>query len=236
MSLVISPSLQKQILKFIQDNRKVDLVTVYLFFLEKQYKLKPVLFPKEKTIYMSLDGLIEKLEKEDALYRETEIHIQFGQESVNEYTTKIYICPFTGKVFGNNTHANPQDAIYEWVSKCPENVERVGGLRAKRFFVSEDPAIIQNYIQKRKEPIKKVVFSSVITGKLFNTKEAVIEDFKENHVKAMTLQLVQNQNRFAIEEKFLAFLQEHLTEDMITSFVDALAKIPEFEPHLNKWV
>lgn len=71
---------------------------------------------------------------------------------------KIYICPFTGKVFGDNTHPNPQDAIYDWVSKCPENKERLDGIKVKRFFVSEDPDVIKNYIQKRREPISKIVF------------------------------------------------------------------------------
>ena len=56
--------------------------------------------------------------------------------------------------------------------------------KAFNFFdvdpiISEDPEVIKNYIKRRKEPIKKVVYSSAITGKLFNTKGAVIEDFKK---------------------------------------------------------
>ena len=74
---------------------------------------------------------------------DTEIKIGQDTRSVNEQTKKIYICPFSGKVFGDNTHPNPQDAIYDWVSTCAENNERVGGLRVKRFFVSEDPEMIQ---------------------------------------------------------------------------------------------
>ncbi len=232
----ISSSLKNKLLTFLKKHHKTDLVTAYLYFLESKNQLSPILFPKEKKIYKSLNDLIEKLEKEQKLWRETEIKIQFGEQGVNEQTKKIYICPFTGKVFGDNTHPNPQDAIYEWVSSCPENKEFVGGLRTKRFLVSEDPKIIQNYISKRKEPISKTVYSSVISGKLFNSKEAVIEDFKKNHIKHLTLQEVQNQNRFEIEESFLKFLQTELTEDKISTFVSALSEFNEFKPYLNRWL
>ena len=139
-------------------------------------------------------------------------------------------------MFGDNTCPNPQDAIYDWVSKCPENKERVGGLPVKRFFVSEDPDVIKNYISERKASMKKVVYSSAITGKLFNSKAAVMDDFKKNHVKPLTLLEVQNQNRFQIEEHFLGFIQKHLTEDKIAGFVEALVQHPEFGPYLEKWV
>jgi len=145
-------------------------------------------------------------------------------------------CPFTGKVFGDNTHPNPQDAIYDWVAKCPENKERIGGLPVKRFFVSEDPEVIKNYMSERKTSIKKVVFSSAITGKLFNSKKAVIDDFKKNHIKYLTLLEVQNQNRYEIEEKFLKFIQTQLTEERIAHFVEALSEHEEFGPYLEKWV
>jgi hypothetical protein len=232
----IKEDLKKKLLSFLKKNKKSDLVSTYLYFIETEYNIKPVLFPREKTIYQSLELLIKKLDSQNKLFRETSIKIQFGRESVNEETKKIYICPFTGKVFGDNTHPNPQDAIYDWVSECPENKERIGGLKAKRFFVSEDPNIIKNYIKERKKPITKVVYSSVITGKLFNSKEAVLEDFKKNQIKYMTLQQVQDQNRFELEENFLKFLQEQLTEDKISKFVEALSKHEEFAPYLDKWL
>ncbi len=236
MTVVINEKLKKEILKFIKSNKKIDLIATYLFYVEKKFNLKPVLFPREKMIYKSLEDLIDHLEKANALYRETEIKIQFGQESVNEETQKIYICPFTGKVFGDNTHPNPQDAIYDWVSKCPENTERVGGLKAKRFFISEDPEIIKKYITKRKEPITKTVYSSAITGKLFNSKKAVIEDFKKHYVKHLTLFEVQNQNRFQIEAHLLELIQTELTEEKIEMFVKELSEYKEFGPYLSKWL
>lgn len=235
-TLSITPEQKAELLKFLKKNRGTDLVTIYLFFLQEKYKLKPVLFPRDKMIYQSLDDLIQKLEEEGKLWRETEITIQFGQQSVNAETKKIYICPFTGKVFGDNTHPNPQDAIYDWVSKCPENKERIGGLPVKRFFVSEDPEVIKNYITPRKASIKKVVYSSAITGKLFNSKAAVVDSFKKNYVKPLTLLEVQNQNRYQIEEKFLSFIQKYLSEEKIAQFVEALSEHPEFESYLSKWV
>jgi hypothetical protein len=235
-TLTITAEQKNELLKFLKKNRNTDLVTIYLAFIEEKYRLKPVLFPRDKTIYQSTEDLIQRLEAEGKLWRETEITIQFGQQSVNENTKKIYICPFTGKVFGDNTHPNPQDAIYDWVSTCPENKERVGGLPAKRFFVSEDPDVIKNYISERKASMKKVVYSSAITGKLFNSKAAVIDDFKKNQIKPLTLLEVQNQNRFQIEENFLGFIQKHLSEDKISQFVEALSQHPEFGPYLEKWV
>lgn len=235
-ALSITTEQKNLLLKFLKKNRNADLVTIYLAFIEEKHHLKPILFPRDKMIYQSIESLIEKLTAQGKLWRETEIMIQFGQQSVNEETKKIYICPFTGKVFADNTHPNPQDAIYDWVSKCPENKERVGGLPVKRFFVSEDPKVIKNYISERKSSIKKVVYSSAITGKLFNSKNAVIEDFKKNHVKRMTLLEVQNQNRYQFEEGFLDFIQKHLVEDKIAQFVESISQHPEFKPFLEKWV
>ncbi len=235
-TLAISGTLKDELLRFLKKNRKADIVTTYLFFLEKKFNISPVLFIRDKTIYQSQEELIKSLESQGKLWRETEIKIQYGQQSVNEQTRKIYICPFTGKVFGDNTHPNPQDAIYDWVSKCPENKERVGGLKAKRFFVSEDPEIIKNYIVKRKEPITKVVYSSAVTGKLFNSKHAVIEDFLKNQLKPIPLEEVPNQNRFQIEEHFLAFIQTQLEESKINAFAETLAGIEEFAPFIDQWM
>lgn len=234
--IIIGEQLRKELEKFLHKNRKTDLVTAYLYFLEKKYQVKPVLFAREKMIYQSLDELIKKLEDQGKLWRETEIKIQFGQESVNDQTKKIYICPFTGKVFGDNTHPNPQDAIYDWVAKCPENTERMGGLKVKRFFVSEDPEVIKNYIVKRKEPITKIVYSSIITGKLFNSKASVIDDFIKNQTKSLTLIEVPSQNRFQIEERFLKFIQEHLEEKKISEFVEALSEYKEFSEFIEGWL
>lgn len=235
-ALTITDEQRNELLTFLKKNKSADLVAAYLAFIESKYRVQPVLFPRDKTIYQSAHDLVHLLESQGKLWRETEITIQFGQQSVNEQTKKIYICPFTGKVFGDNTHPNPQDAIYDWVSQCPENKERIGGLPAKRFFVSEDPAIIRNYISERKASIKKVVYSSVITGKLFNSKQAVLDDFKKNYIKPLTLIEVQNQNRFQIEKGFLQFIQDHLNEEKISAFVTALSKDEAFEPFLEKWV
>lgn len=236
--VVINESDVQALKQFLSENRPAELVSTYLAFIENKFNLQPVLFPKEKKIYQSAEDAVKWLESQGKIWHEAEIKIGFSNQSVNELTKKIYICPFTGKVFGDNTHPNPQDAIYDWVSKCPENKERVGGLRVKRFFISEDPEVIQGYMAKikYKEPITKVVFSSVLNGKLFSSKENVIQDFKKNYLKRLTLGEVQNQNRYEIEDHFLAFIQKQLAEDKITAFVEALAEIDEFAPYVERWV
>lgn len=235
-TLVITETLKDELIKFLKKNKKADLITVYLYYIGKKFNIKPVLFLRDKKIFQSQEELIKNLEEQGKLWRETEIKIQQGQQSVNEATKKIYICPFTGKVFADNTHPNPQDAIYDWVSKCPENTERIGGLKAKRFFVSEDPEVIKNYIVKRKEPITKIVFSSAVTGKLFNSKHAVIDDFTKNQLKSIPLEEVPNQNRFQIEEAFLDFIQKQLEETRMNAFVEALSDVEEFAPFLKQWL
>ena len=233
---LISEELKKKLLEFLKGQRSPELFTAYFFYLEKKFDLHPVVFVRDKIIYQSTSDAVKRLEKEGKLWRETEIKIGYGQPTVNEETKRIYICPYTGKVFGDNTHPNPQDAIYDWVAKCPENTEKVGGVKVKKFFVSEDLEVIKNYIRPYKEPVKKIVFSSAITGKLLNSKERVIQDFKENYLKPMTLVEVQNQNRFQLEENFLNFIQDQLQEDKIASFVEALAENKEFLPYVTKWI
>lgn len=235
---VITDDIKEVLHQFLSENQHSELINTYLCFIENKFNLQPVLFPKDKIIFQTANEAVTYLEKSGKLWHETEIKIGFSHESVNESTRKIYICPFTGKVFGDNTHPNPQDAIYDWVSKCPENKERIGGLRVKRFFVSEDSGVIASYIAKNKpkEQITKVVFSSVLSGKLFSSKEAVIEDFKRNYLKRLSLVEVQNQNKFQIEENFLAFIQKQLEEEKVASFVEGLAEFEEFVPYVEQWL
>ncbi len=238
LKTIITDETKEILLQFLNENQHAELINTYLCFIENKHNLQPVLFPRDKIIFQSAEDAVTYLEKNDKLWHETEIKIGFSHESVNDNTKKIYICPFTGKVFGDNTHPNPQDAIYDWVSKCPENQERIGGLRVKRFFVSEDLEVIKSYIAKNKPKgsITKVVFSSVLSGKLFSSKAAVIDDFKKNYLKKLTLAEVQNQNKFQIEEHFLAFIQKQLVEDKVGSFVESLAEFEEFVPFVEQWL
>jgi len=234
--LAIPERVISEIESFLKKNRRADLITTYLYYLEKKFNLNPVVFMREKRIYQSEGELLKVLERENKLWRETEIKIQIGQASVNELTKKIYICPFSGKVFGDNTHPNPQDAIYDWVLKCPENTERKDGIRVKKFYVSEDPEVIKNYIKKRKEPLKKTVYTSLITAKLFDSKKGVIDDLKANHIKHIPLQDVPTQNRFEIQEDFLEFIQEYLDENKIRLFIETLSEHEAFSHHVEKWM
>lgn len=236
--VTLNEALREKLKSFLLENSHVELINAYLYFIQNKFNLQPVLYPKKKIIYVSYDDALSKIQKEEDIWREAEIKITFSHESVNENTKKIYICPFSGKVFGDNTHPNPQDAIYDWVSKCPENTERVGGLRVKRFYVSEDPEVIKSFLEKNKpkKPITKKVFSSSMSGKIFSTQAAVLKDFKENYLRPMTLLDVQNQNKFEIEESFLEFIQAQLVEDKVASFIEALADYDEFVPYVQKWL
>jgi hypothetical protein len=234
----ISQKMQQQLKSYLNRTKHADLIATYLYYVEQKNQLHPVLFIRDKMVYKNEEEATRLLEETGSLWRETEIKIGYTNSTVNDQTTKIYICPFTGKVFGDNTHPNPQDAIYDWVSKCPENTERVGGLRVKRFHISEDSEVIQNYASKfrPKAPMTKVVFSSAINGKLYHSKEAVIDDFKQNYLKPITLIEVQGQSRFEIEESFMRFIQEQLAEDKIAAFVEMLSEIEDFAPYVEEWL
>lgn len=236
--LVISEQIREVLKEFVTTTKHPELIATYLKYVEEERHLKPVLFVKEKLVFKDAEDATRILEAEGKLWRETEIKIGYTIAEVDDQTTKIYICPFTGKVFGNNTHPNPQDAIYDWVSTCPENTERTGGVRVKRFFVSEDPEVIRSYAQKcvTKEPITKIVYSSAINGKLYNSKENVIDDFLQNYLKRVSLVEVEGQSRFQIEDKFMKLIEEQLQEDKIAAFVEALSEVPDFEPYVERWL
>jgi hypothetical protein len=234
----ISPSQAQSICDFLEESKQPELIPTYLLFVEEALNLHPALFARDKMVFKSAEDAVRLLEKEGKLWRETEIKIGYNPAAVDEETKKIYICPFTGKVFGDNTHPNPQDAIYDWVANCPENKERVGGVKSKRFMISEDPEVIKAYASKfkPKAPITKVVFSSVINNKLFNSKESVIEDFKQNYLKRISLAEVQGQSKFHIEESFMKLIEEQLTEDKIAAFVEALSEVGGFDSYIEKWL
>ena len=234
--LALSEGIFKDLLEFIKKNRNVDLITTYLSCLELKLKLSPVVFMKEKKIFLSEDHLVKSLEKENKLFRETTIKIQLGKKNVTDETKKIYICPFSGKVYADNTHPNPQDAIYDWVSKCPENTERKDGVRVKKFYISEDPEVIKNYITPQKTELSKTVFSSVVTGKLFNNKKGVIQDLLEHHIKHIPMKQVTTQNRFELHDDFLEFLETSLEDSKVSSFVEMLSTRKEFERYVTKWM
>lgn len=236
--LMITDRVLDLLREYVTGTKRPELISTYLRYVEELLALHPVLFVKDKIVYRSVDDAVRILEHQNKLWRETEIKIGYSKSAVNELTTKIYICPFTGKVFGNNTHPNPQDAIYDWVSKCPENTERAGGVKAKRFFISDDPEVIRSYAQKcvTKAPITKVVFSSAINGKIFHSKEAVIDDFRDNYLKRISLVEVQGQSRFQIEESFMHLIEEQLQEDKIASFVEAISDVDDFAPYVELWL
>lgn len=232
----ISGSIKKKLLQFLRKQKKPELLASYLFYLEQDLGLRPVVFVRDKMIFKNPEDAVRILEEGKKIWRETEIQICSGKPEVNEQTKRIYICPFTGKVFADNVYANPQDAIYDWLTICPQNTERQSGVRVKRFLVSDDPKMIQEYIVPPKEPIIKTVFASTITGKLFHSLPALIEDFTANYLRPMSLEEVQNQNKFQLESSFLSLLQDCLVEDKIAEFVESLADDTDFHTYISQWV
>ena len=69
-----------------------------------------------------------------------------------------------------------------------------------------------------------------------NSKAAVIDDFMKNQLKPLSLVEVTNQNRFQIEENFMAFIQKQLEESKINSFVEALSSIEELSSYADQWM
>ena len=236
---VLDPSHKDKLATYIQHHPDAQLITFYLYYISLRDNVQPVVFAPELQIYKSEEHLLSLLEKENKLYNETVVKLT-AQESVNERTKKIYICPFTGKVFGDNTHPNPQDAIYDWVSKCPENKERVKGLKVKRFYVSDDPDMIKEYFDKQQSdtdgPLTKTVYSSVSTGKLFATKNNAIKDLKTTGLKAISLDAIPEQNRYEIDPSFLEEIQEWLSESNLQSFLEKLSEYEEFEQAIEQWI
>ncbi len=89
-SITISETLKDELLKFIKKNKKADLITTYLLFLEKKFNIRPVLFIRDKTIFQSQEELIKNLEAQNKLWRETEIKIQYGQQRERIQGSKIF--------------------------------------------------------------------------------------------------------------------------------------------------
>jgi protein involved in ribonucleotide reduction len=81
-----------------------------------------------------------------------------------------------------------------------------------------------------------MVYTSVSTGKLFHSREGVVEDFCENQIKSIPMRDVTTQNRFEIQEEFLAFIQTHLEESKIAAFVEALSQYEPFAKHVERWM
>ncbi|AAC68140.1 DUF2709 domain-containing protein [Chlamydia trachomatis] len=232
----ISGSIKQKLLQFLKKQKSPELLATYLFYLEQSLHLSPVVFVRDKIIFKSAEDAIQLLEADKKIWRETEIQISSGKPEVNEQTKRIYICPFTGKVFADNVYANPQDAIYDWLSSCPQNRERQSGVAVKRFLVSDDPEVIRAYIVPPKEPIIKTVYASAVTGKLFHSLPTLLEDFKTSYLRPMTLEEVQNQNKFQLESSFLTLLQDALEEEKIAEFVESLADDTAFHKYISQWV
>ncbi len=127
----------------------------------------------------------------------------------------------------------PLDEMYAHLSKCPKNTVVVDGLPAKTFLVSDDPEMIKGYITERKAAMKKKVFTSA-SGKIFNSKDSVVEDFKKSVKPVLFSEVVYNPRGFEVEESLNNLKEEYVVEDKIIAFLEALSKHTEFEPYVKR--
>ena len=47
---------------------------------------------------------------------------------------------------------------------------------------------------------------------------------------------VPNQNRFNLEDHLLHFIQEHMDENKVSSFVEAMSKEELFSEYISQWL
>ena len=119
---------------------------------------------------------------------------------------------------------------------CPENKPDASGRKSKTFLVSEDPKVIQSYIKETPQTLKKHTFSSALTGKIFATKEDVIEDFEKTQIRPMPLTKAASQNRFELHPSFVEWLEEKLNGETIQSFLESLSAWEVFKPSIDQWM
>lgn len=62
-TITITETLKDELIKFLKKNKKADLITTYLFFLEKKFNIDPVLFIRDKMIFQSQEDLIKTKRK-----------------------------------------------------------------------------------------------------------------------------------------------------------------------------
>jgi hypothetical protein len=237
-TLAITPEQKTHLLNFLKKNKNVTPLMGYCAFLEDKYHLKLVICPRENVICQTMADMVEYLESEGKLWRQTECAIQYSRPRVDEDTKQIYICPHCNWAVGDNTKY-PTDAICDHVKKCPKNTEKIGGLPSDRFTISKDPQEIKKHIPERKSQMQKVVFTSHFDPKkVFISKQAVIDDFKKSYAKPASLNeaasaVLEEKAAPVIEEKLKNFINQHIQE--FEAFIQSLSECEEFVPYLKKW-
>jgi hypothetical protein len=236
-AFVLSEDEKLHLLNFLKKTRNVDAVTAYCAYIEEKYRLKLVSFPRGKKMSFSMDSLVQELDSEGKLCVEKEIVRRYGRLVADNLTTKLYLCPFCDWAIGDNVDQFAGDKIVEHVAICSKNNEIEGGLKSKRFLISTDPKEIKKRSEDPKAISKKMVFTSNFSSKAFSSKKEVVEDFKKNFVRPITLkEVVYADEDVELDEKLLNFKEEHVTGEVIERFLHSLESLDEFKPYLKKWV
>ena len=80
------------LLVFLTKNKRADLITTYIKYLEETYKILPIIFLPKKTIFMNVDECLNILKESDELYRKTELKVSYDKSAVNDKPQKyIYV-------------------------------------------------------------------------------------------------------------------------------------------------
>eukprot|EP00105_Crassostrea_gigas_P044026 XP_019928174.1 PREDICTED: uncharacterized protein LOC109620371 [Crassostrea gigas] len=232
MLVSIDPTIAEKLIE-ISGKSKGEFTELFLNFITLEYDIRPVLYLGNRTIYRTPEEAFEKLTKNDEAYTCIKLNTVGHKPEVDNETTKIFICPFSGKVFGNNMFLHPEDVIYEWVMNCPENKVGKSGMKERRFYVSEDPKLISSY--KKEEVVEtKEVFKSISSKKLFLSQEDAIEDVKKS-LKPMSISEVVSQKKHKLDDDFIELLQKVLDEDYTQQVFDAMLSCEGLKGITSKW-
>lgn len=211
----------------------IDFTEVYLSIVRELYDIDPVYYVQNKTLYKNREDARRHLCEHGNAIETLKIVVHEEAPAVDENTSKIYICPFSGKVFGNNMFSHPEDAIYDWVAKLPNNEISNSGVRKKRFFVSTDRALIVSYLHPSEKQFK-IVYKIQGSGNLFLSQEDA-ELHLINSLGSMSLKNVLNQNKLVLEPSFLSLCQELLEESCIQKVSAILNDIPQLSEFNHIW-
>ena len=207
---------------------------LYILILQHVHDIDPVVFLPNKVIFKNSEDAVHKLTTKAHTHNiaiETIKILMHRQAAVvNDETTKIYICPYTGKVFGNNTCNYPEDEIYDWVSTYATS-NNIG--TGTKFFISSDKELINTYLSSNPDNYKTVykiqgnnqLFLDVVTAEKQLVKSLV----------PMDLNSVLNQNKFQIEASFLKVCQHVLQDSYISKIVAVLNQAPTLKQYSHIW-
>ena len=62
---VMSEEQRSALQQFLKKNPQAELISTYLYFIEKKFNIKPVLFVRDKIIFQSTEDIVKNLQKRE---------------------------------------------------------------------------------------------------------------------------------------------------------------------------